>query len=113
MTLDLKSTGKFLSLILRHDPAKIGLTLDPQGWAAVDDLLAKVPAKFGLTRDRLSELVETNDKKRYAFSEDGTRIRASQGHSTQVDLGLTPIEPPTTLFHGTATRFLDSILAEG
>ena len=113
MSQDLKTSSKFLSLILRHDPGKIGLTLDPQGWADVEELLAKVPAKFGLTRERLNELVPTNDKQRFAISEGGERIRANQGHSTKVDLALAPIEPPETLFHGTATRFLDSILAEG
>ena len=113
MTKDFKSASKFLSLILRHDPGKIGLTLDPQGWASVDDLLTKIPKKFDLTHERLGELVATNDKQRFALSEDGQHIRANQGHSTQVDLALTPIEPPETLFHGTATRFLDSILTEG
>jgi len=113
MTKDLKTTSKFLSLILRHDPSKIDLTLDPQGWVRVEDLLVKIPKKFGLTAERLKELVAMNDKQRFAFSEDGQRIRASQGHSAQVDLALPPIEPPEMLFHGTATRFLDSILAEG
>jgi len=113
MTKDLKRTSKFLSLILRHDPAKIGLSLAPQGWASVEDLLTKTPEHFGLTRERLDELVTTNDKQRFAISEDGERIRANQGHSTKVDLALEAIEPPETLFHGTATRFLDSILSEG
>ncbi len=97
MANDLKQTGKFLSLILRRDPAKIGLTLDANGWASVDDLLTKVPPEFGLTRERLAELVEKNEKKRYVFSDDGTRIRANQGHSTQVDLGLAPAQPASVL----------------
>ena len=105
--------SKFFSLVLRHDPGKIGLTLDDNGWAEVDALLAKAPAKLNLTRALLLEVVETNDKQRFALSEDGTRIRASQGHSVAVDLRLTPMEPPETLYHGTVERFLDGIFREG
>lgn len=106
--------SKFLSLILRHQPEVVGIVLDPQGWVAIDHLIeacAKAGTRF--TRDELLQVVESDDKKRFTVSEDGQRIRAAQGHSVEVELGLVPIEPPETLFHGTATRFLDSILAQG
>lgn len=105
----LTRTSKFLSLILRHDPAKIGLTLDPQGWANVDDLLKKMDISSGV----LNAIVESNNKKRYSFNENKTKIRANQGHSIDIDLGLEPIEPPSILYHGTATKFLKNIFCDG
>ncbi|HBL29274.1 MAG TPA: RNA 2'-phosphotransferase [Acidobacteria bacterium] len=114
MAGDLVRLSKFLSLVLRHEPQRIGLSLDPQGWVAVDELLAAAAqAGTPLTREELERVVVTNDKKRFAFSPDGSRIRASQGHSVEVELGLPPTVPPERLFHGTATRFVDSIRAEG
>ena len=114
MSPDLVRLSKFLSLVLRHEPERIGISLDPQGWVAVDDLLAAA-ARAGkpITREQLDSVVATNDKKRFAFSPDGSHIRASQGHSIEIDLGLPPVVPPERLFHGTATRFLDAIRAEG
>jgi putative RNA 2'-phosphotransferase len=114
MTEDLKSKSKFLSYVLRHAPESIGLTLDENGWAAVDELLDKAGAAGKrLDHATLKEIVATNDKKRFTLSEDGNRIRAAQGHSVEVALGLEPVIPPETLYHGTATRFLDAIRAEG
>src|SRR2546421_723555 len=106
--------SKFLSLVLRHEPEAIGISLDANGWVSVDELLAAA-AKAGrpITLESLRQVVETNDKKRCAFSEDSRRIRASQGHSVEVDLDLPPTMPPEHLFHGTATRFLDPIRTEG
>ena len=114
MGRDLRRISKFLSYVLRHDPDSIGLSLDDGGWIGVTELLAAV-AKSGrrLDRETLHEVVATNDKKRFAFSEDGTRIRASQGHSIPIDLGLTALAPPERLFHGTAQRNLDSIREKG
>jgi putative RNA 2'-phosphotransferase len=116
MTKDdkLKSISKFLSFVLRHEPHSIGLTLDEGGWADVSELLAKAGAA-GKRMDRhvLQQVVDTSDKKRFAFSEDGLRIRANQGHSVEVTLGLEPVMPPHVLYHGTASRFLPSILSEG
>lgn len=110
----LERTSKFLSLVLRHQPEAIGLTLDDGGWVEVDRLIAQAVAHGKpLDRELLEEIVATNDKKRFAFSPDGRRIRASQGHSVRVELGLSPQTPPATLFHGTATRFLASIEAQG
>ncbi len=106
--------SKFLSYVLRHDPASIGLTLDPQGWVDVNDLLAKATTSgHSLDRTTLHRVVAENDKKRFTLSEDGDRIRAAQGHSVKVELGLSPADPPAVLYHGTADRFIDSILREG
>jgi putative RNA 2'-phosphotransferase len=107
--------SKFLSLILRHQPEKIGLELDPSGWADIDLLLQKAAAHGrAMSRQQLDAIVADCDKQRFALSEDGQRIRANQGHSlAAVDLALTPAMPPATLFHGTASRFIDSIRASG
>ena len=107
-------TSKFLSLILRHEPERVGLKLGDAGWVGVDELLQAVNANgVALTREQLQHIVATGDKKRYAFSEDGKRIRASQGHSIEVDLQYPPQTPPEILYHGTATRFLDAIRKDG
>jgi putative RNA 2'-phosphotransferase len=106
--------SKFLSLILRHEPERVGLILDHAGWVAVADLLAAVNAHgVPLTRAELDHVVATNEKKRFAFSEDGLRIRASQGHSIDIDLQYSAQTPPDVLFHGTATRFLEGIRMDG
>ncbi|MFD9891860.1 RNA 2'-phosphotransferase [Amycolatopsis sp. NPDC059027] len=106
--------SKKLARHLRHEPARIGLTLDPGGWVPVETLLAALAAHgFRLSRAELDEVVRTNDKRRFAFDETGTRIRASQGHSVEVDLALPTAEPPDALYHGTVARFLPAILAEG
>jgi putative RNA 2'-phosphotransferase len=108
------TTSKLLSYVLRHRPGSIGLALDAYGWAGVEELLARLDAQGkGVDRALLDRVVAENDKQRFAFSEDGTRIRASQGHSIEVDLQLRAAEPPAVLYHGTASRFLKSILASG
>lgn len=112
-TADVK-TSKFLSLILRHNPEKIGVALDVNGWIEVDTLLAAMARhRHPLSRSALEHVVENNDKKRFAFSDDGLRIRANQGHSTAVDLARDRCVPPERLFHGTVEKFLGSIFAEG
>ncbi|MGW3493315.1 RNA 2'-phosphotransferase [Streptomyces sp. NPDC001020] len=104
--------SKYLSKHLRHQPERIGLTLDEGGWVEIDNLLAAAASHgFRITRDELEHLVATNDKKRFAV--DGTRIRASQGHSIEVDLGLPPATPPAYLYHGTVARHLGTIRTEG
>ncbi|HLL82625.1 MAG TPA: RNA 2'-phosphotransferase [Longimicrobium sp.] len=106
--------SKWMSLVLRHDPAKFGVVLDEAGWTRVDDLIAAAArADVPLDDATLRRAVAENDKQRFALSGDGAMIRASQGHSVQVELGLEPAEPPPILFHGTATRFLDSIRRDG
>src|SRR5206468_2383932 len=107
-------TSKFLSLILRHEPERVGLKLSDAGWAGVDELLRAVNCNgVSLTLDQLKHIVATSDKKRFAFSDDGQRIRASQGHSLAVDLQYQPQTPPEFLYHGTATRFLPGIRRDG
>ncbi len=107
-------TSKFLSLILRHEPERVGLILGEAGWVDVNELLQAVNRHgLALTHDQLKHVVATSDKKRFAFSEDGRCIRASQGHSVEVDLQYAPQIPPEILFHGTATRFIDVIRKDG
>lgn len=107
-------TSKFLSLILRHDPARVGLNLDGAGWVGVTDLLEAVNRNgVSLTLAQLKHIAATNDKRRFEFSEDGQRIRASQGHSVEVDLQYEPQVPPELLYHGTPERFVESIRATG
>ncbi|GHC92611.1 putative RNA 2'-phosphotransferase [Nocardiopsis terrae] len=111
---ELHRASRFLALVLRHDPARAGLTLDPQGWTGTDALVSGCRrAGLRLTPEGLREIVETNDRKRFALSPDGLRIRAQQGHSVRVDLRLEPTAPPTRLFHGTVGRFLPAIHREG
>ena len=106
--------GRRLAYVLRHDPGSIGLSLDKAGWAGVDELL-KAFSRHGLraTRADLEAVVAADDKSRYTLSADGRRIRAAQGHSFPVELGLEPVEPPPTLYHGTAAASLDAIHASG
>ncbi|MBR4201014.1 MAG: RNA 2'-phosphotransferase [Oscillospiraceae bacterium] len=107
-------TSKFLSLVLRHQPEAAGITLDSHGWADVPALLGGMTAA-GCPVDTalLEEIVRTDEKQRYSFNAEHTKIRANQGHSVKVDLNLRPVAPPEFLWHGTASRFLDSILREG
>lgn len=108
------TTSKFLSLVLRHEPAVAHIMLDSAGWVEIDCLLAGcATAGRALSRDDLDQIVTTNAKKRFEISADGKRIRASQGHSVDVALEYAPTPPPPILYHGTATRFLDSIRAHG
>lgn len=114
MDRDLVRISKFLSLVLRHRPEAIGLTLDEHGWAEVDELLSRAARnKRKISMETLLRVVNENDKQRFAFNADETRIRASHGHSLSIDLGLEAIGPPELLFHGTATRFLASIQKKG
>lgn len=108
------SASKFLSLVLRHEPSAAHVMLDSAGWVEIESLLAGC-AKAGraISRQNLEHVVITNAKKRFEISADGQRIRASQGHSVEVELEYAPQEPPELLFHGTATRFLDSIRTQG
>ena len=106
--------SKFLSLVLRHQPETIGLTLDEQGWADVQELLQKMQASgSSIDMDILNHVVDTNNKKRFAFNEDQSRIRASQGHSVEVELGYTAQTPPDISYHGTGNKSVESILATG
>lgn len=106
--------SKLLSYGLRHAPEDVGIQLDAAGWTGVPALLAAL-AKMGevVTVQDLVDVVRNSDKQRFALSPDAARVRANQGHSVHVDLGLEPREPPAQLFHGTVQRFLDGIRAEG
>ena len=109
-----KTISKFLSLILRHQPEKINLILDENGWTDVEELIEKsTKNKMKFSFEELEIVVDTNEKKRFAFNENKTKIRASQGHSIEIDLALEPIIPPKILYHGTAEKFQDSILVNG
>jgi putative RNA 2'-phosphotransferase len=106
--------SKLLALGLRHDPSALAITVDAQGWADVEAVLRGLANKdLEVSRDELEDVVETSDKQRYALSADGEKIRANQGHSIDVDLGLASAAPPAVLYHGTAARFLDSIRESG
>lgn len=107
-----KKISKYLSLVLRHQPGIINLTVDAGGWADVDELIEKSKS-LDLNLEKLRYIVENNDKKRFSFSSDLNKIRANQGHSIQVDLGLIAIPPPDMLYHGTAISNMDSIKEKG
>ena len=113
-TNKIKHISKFLSLILRHNPEKIGLQLDENGWAEVAELLRKSNRyQPTLTLETLQEVVATNDKKRFAFNEDQTKIRANQGHSIKVDLEYVAKQPPEFLYHGTVSKCMGAIREKG
>lgn len=109
-----KNISKFLSYVLRHNPDKLGITLDANGWTSVKAMLEKINVgNYSLSMETLEEVVATNNKKRFAFNEDKTMIRASQGHSVNIDLGIQPKEPPSYLYHGTVEKFMESIREKG
>ena len=115
MSKQLSEVSKFLSYVLRHQPDAIGITLDLEGWTDISALIAAANNDGKqLDRDLIQTVVDTSDKKRFAISDDGLLIRAVQGHSTEsVDINYVEKVPPEFLYHGTATRFLESIRKEG
>jgi putative RNA 2'-phosphotransferase len=114
MNNNLKHISKFLSLVLRHQPQEIGLQLNENGWANTQELIAKINTKgIQLDMATLQIIVDTNEKKRFAFNDDKTMIRASQGHSIEIDIALQPVEPPEILYHGTAEKNVASIFKTG
>ncbi|MDR8393965.1 RNA 2'-phosphotransferase [Aliifodinibius sp. S!AR15-10] len=109
-----KKTSKFLSYILRHHPESIGLEVDRQGWAHLPSLVEKANnSGRSVSEDIIQKIIAQSDKQRFRLSDDGNYIRAGYGHSIDVDLDLDPIRPPDVLYHGTAKKNLDSILAKG
>ena len=106
-------TSKYISLILRHKPETIGITLDEHGWADVSELIKGISKTHHLDMETLEEIVKTDNKKRYSFNEDKTKIRANQGHSIPVDVELEAKEPPEFLWHGTGEKFVAAIDREG
>ncbi len=111
----MKKTSVFLSLILRHKPETIGITLDKNGWADVKSLIDGVnrTGKYFLDMKTLDEIVRTDNKQRYSFSADKSKIRANQGHSINVDVELKECVPPEILYHGTGEKYVKSINSEG
>lgn len=108
------SISKFISLVLRHKPDEAGITLDKNGWADTKKLIKGIKEKYGdFSMERLEHIVETDEKQRYSFDEHKMRIRANQGHSVDVDVELEAITDMPRLFHGTSSRFIDSIMKEG
>lgn len=111
---DLTKASRFLSLVLRHKPDAAGITVDKCGWADVHELIKGMNEYYGpFTRTDLETIVETDDKQRYSFDKYKKKIRANQGHSFEVDLGLEEQEPPKILYHGTAMKYMDGINKEG
>ena len=111
--MSLKEVSKYMSLILRHKPDAIGITLDEHGWANVDELIAGIAKDNEFNMEILEEIVRTDEKQRYSFNTDKTLIRANQGHSIPVDVELEEKEPPEILWHGTGEKFVASIDAQG
>ena len=111
--MGLNETSKYISLILRHKPETIGITLDEHGWANVDELIAGIAKTQSFDMAMLEEIVATDNKQRYSFNEDHTLIRANQGHSIPVDVELKEICPPEILYHGTGEKYVSSIDEQG
>lgn len=111
--MSLIEVSKFMSLILRHKPETIGITLDEHGWADVEELIIGISKKYPFDMKILEEIVRTDDKQRYYFNEDKTLIRANQGHSIPVDVELEMVQPPEFLWHGTGEKYVESIEREG
>jgi putative RNA 2'-phosphotransferase len=112
--MDLTKISRFISLILRHKPEEIGIKLDEHGWAKVNELVRGVRVKYpDFNADILEEIVATDEKQRYSFDDTHKLVRANQGHSIPVDVELEQVEPPRYLYHGTATKYMDSIWKNG
>ena len=110
---NLTSTSRYISLILRHKPEAAGITLDEHGWANVSELIAGVRRTRPFDMEMLEEIVRTDEKQRYSFSDDKSLIRANQGHSIPVDVELPVVAPPEFLYHGTGEKYVSSIDAQG
>ena len=111
--MNYKEISKYISLILRHKPEVIGITLDEHGWANVDELIAGVSKTHPIDMAVLEQIVSEDEKQRYSFNEDRTLIRANQGHSIPVDVELDEKIPPEILYHGTGEKYVNSIDKEG
>jgi len=112
--MNVRSLSKFLSYVLRHHPQEIGLSVDENGWASVDELIQKAGADGkNLSREKLHTIIDHGEKQRFILTDDEQFIRAGYGHSIDVDLQLHPQEPPEILYHGTAQKNVEAILAGG
>lgn len=108
-----KNISKYISLILRHKPEVIGITLDEHGWAEVNELIEGIRKSTDFDMTILEKIVAEDEKQRYSFNEDKTLIRANQGHSIPVDVELQQKTPPAILWHGTGEKFTASIDSKG
>ena len=111
--MSLKNISKYLSLILRHKPEVIGISLDEHGWTNVEELIAGIAKDHDFNMELLEEIVRSDEKQRYSFNEDKTLIRANQGHSVPVDVELVEQIPPDILWHGTGEKYVSAIDTEG
>lgn len=111
--MGLTEMSRFISLILRHKPETIGISLDEHGWANVDELLEGISKTKKIDMEMLEKIVAEDNKQRYSFNEDKTLIRANQGHSIPVDVELQKMDAPQYLYHGTAEKYVDSIMTQG
>lgn len=111
--MNLTRTSKYVSLLLRHKPEKAGIHLDKHGWAEVDELIKGVSKTHMFNMEILEEIVRTDNKQRYSFNEDKTKIRANQGHSIPVDVELKEAKPPKQLWHGTGEKYVSAIDEQG
>lgn len=111
--MNMTSTSRFISLILRHKPETIGIELDEHGWANVEELICGIAKTRPFDMEMLETIVRTDEKQRYSFNEDKTLIRANQGHFVPVDVELPVVAPPEILWHGTGMKYVDSIDAQG
>ena len=112
--MNLQSISRYISLILRHKPEVIGITIDEHGWANVEELIQGIAKNNpGFNKEFLEEIVRTDNKQRYSFNDDKTLIRANQGHSIPVDVELEEKEPPKILYHGTGEKYIASIDQNG
>ena len=112
--MNLTNLSRYMSLILRHKPEVIEITLDEHGWASVNDLICGIEKNNpGFNMDILEQIVRTDSKQRYSFNDDKSLIRANQGHSVNVDVELKEKEPPEYLYHGTGEKYVKSINQDG
>jgi len=106
----------YLSFLLRHKPEDAGLPMDKHGWVSVEELIDGInrTGKYKIDGQLLCEIVKEDKKGRYRYNEDGTRIKACQGHSIPwVEPELTMMEPPEYVYHGTTTEAWEKIMASG
>jgi len=114
MKQELIKISKFLSLILRHKPESIGVSMSPHGWVNINELIqAAEKHRIYLNKKIIDQVIKENEKQRFTYSTDGESIRANQGHSINIELELKPSKPPKILYHGTASRFMENIRKKG
>ena len=110
----LKRVSKLMSLVLRHNPSKLGIEVDKNGWTDLKILMSRMNDKgLEVTMETIEYVVENNNKKRFSFNSDKSKIRANQGHSIDVDVELEEVKPPHNLYHGTVDKFLGDIMDSG